>query len=194
MAGGEWAGQGLEGQAKKLDMRVDRTQSRGFGHSPFSQSPALVSWSAFEARPEMGALGAHLGVTSLSPRPHRSKGLRRRPEQGGTCVAEAQRPGIFSQLLSCWLEGFLNKGLRVLGAGGAQLWNLPSSAVDSLCGLTPGLSLHLCNMGPVQVLWREASEAPTVLSTVRAPSAGPKTSHGRHWQPLSLALGFFHLL
>lgn len=68
-------------------------------------------------------------------------------------MEEAQRSGIFSQLLSCWLECFLNKGLRVLGLW-PRLWNLPSSAVGCLRNLTLGLSLHICNMGPVQILWR----------------------------------------
>lgn len=46
---------------------------------------------------------------------------------------EAQLPGIFSQLLSCRSEGFLNKDLRKCWGVWSQLCNLPSLAADSLC-------------------------------------------------------------
>lgn len=59
----------------------------------------------------MGDLGAHLAFIPFSPCHTGVQGHRKHQSREGHVQGEAQLLGIFSQLLSQRLEGFLNKGL-----------------------------------------------------------------------------------
>lgn len=67
-----------------------------------------------------------------------------------------------------------------------QLWNLPSSAVDSLCNLRLDLRLLTSNMGP-------APRYPHCHEHRLSSFRGHKTLYHQPWQTLSLTLDMFRL-